>query len=84
MRRAELYSKESLQAMAREGGIATRNRYGNDIYRVIRKIRKYYAKGYITQKTKTRLREEALQHAEAEKDWAVASLWKAVARTWTP
>jgi hypothetical protein len=46
--------------MAREGGIATRNRYGNDLYRVIRKFRKYYAKGYLTRKTKQRLREEAL------------------------
>ena len=42
--------------MAREGGIATRNRYGNEFFRQIRKKRRYYRKGYITRKTKERLR----------------------------
>ncbi len=32
--------------MAREGGIATRNRYGNEFFRQIRKKRRYYRKGY--------------------------------------
>ena len=54
IRRAEYYSQACLQAMAREGGIATRNRYGSQFYREIRKKRKYYPKGYITKKTKER------------------------------
>ncbi len=81
-RRAQLYGAESRQAMAREGGIATRNRYGNEFFRQIRKKRRYYRKGYITRKTKERLREEAIQHVKAEKNWAIAALWRGVAKTW--
>ena len=84
IRRAELYSAESLQAMARQGGIATRTRHGNEFFRTIRKLRKYYVKGYFTRKTKERLREEALNRAGTEKDWAIAALWGAVARNWEP
>ena len=52
MRRAECYSVESLQVMARLGGIATRNRYGNEFFRKIRKKRWGYPKGYVTKKTR--------------------------------
>jgi hypothetical protein len=34
-------------------------RYGSDSYRQIRKLRRYYLKGYVTRKTKTR---ERLRH----------------------
>jgi hypothetical protein len=55
MRRAQRYSAKSLQAMAREGGIATRNRCGNEFFREIRKKRKPYLKGYVTKKTEERI-----------------------------
>jgi len=64
------------------GGIATRNRYGNEFFRQIRKRHRYYRKGYITRKTKERLREKAIQHVRTEKNWAIAELWKAVAKRW--
>jgi hypothetical protein len=58
--RAELYAAEHRREWGRFGGQATRNRYGSEFFREIRKNRKFYKKGYITQKTKARLREEAL------------------------
>lgn len=81
IRRAEYFSPESLQAMARQGGIATRARYGTEFYGAIRKFRTCYPKGYLTHKTKQRLQKEALQHAKKEKDWAIASLWSGIAKT---
>ena len=65
--------------MAREGGIATRNRYGSDFFREIRKRRKSYPKGYITKKTKQRIREDAIQHMKTEENWALKHLWRSVA-----
>jgi hypothetical protein len=79
-RRAELYGEKCRQAMARQGGIATRNRYGNQFFREIRKKRRHYLKGYITAKTKERIREDALQKAQSEPNWGLRSLWCAVAR----
>jgi hypothetical protein len=76
MRRVELYGPDHLQEWARLGGIATRNRYGNEFFREIRNKRTRYKKGYITQKTKARKRKEALQHLKTEKNWAIAELWK--------
>jgi hypothetical protein len=81
IRRAEYYSPACLEAMARAGGIATRTRYGNQFFREIRKLRTHYLQGYVTRKTKGLLRQEALQHAKKEKDWAIASLWSAIAKT---
>src|SRR5579864_1502665 len=78
-RRAELFLPKCRQAMAREGGIATRNRYGSDFFREIRKRRKSYPKGYITKKTKQRIREDAIQHMKTEENWALKHLWRSVA-----
>jgi hypothetical protein len=80
--RAHRHSAKSLQAMARLGGIATGDRYGKDFYREIRKLRTHSSRGYITRRTQDRIREEAIQHAKTEKNWAIAELWKAVAKTW--
>lgn len=77
--RAELFYPKCRQAMAREGGIATRNRYGNEFFREIRKRRKNYAKGYMTRKTKQRMREFCLQNAKTA-HWAVKNLWLSLAR----
>ena len=55
--RAALYNAEQRSEWARKGGLATRARYGNDLYRKIRKLRKRYCKGYLTRKTEERLRE---------------------------
>ena len=82
IRRANYYSPACLQAMAREGGIATRNRYGSEFYREIRKKRKYYLKGYITKKTKERLRQWAIREAKAEKNPALAAIWRVQATVW--
>ena len=81
-RRAELFYPECRQAMAREGGIATRNRYGNEFFREIRKKRRYYAKGYITKKTKQRIREDALQNAKTA-PWPLKELWLAIAQSYS-
>jgi hypothetical protein len=78
-RRAELFYPECRQAMAREGGIATRNRYGSDFFREIRKRRKSYPKGYITKKTKQRILNDAIQHMKTEENWALKHLWRSVA-----
>ena len=80
--RAAHCSPARLQAMARAGGIATRDRYGSQFYREIRKKRKYYLKGYITKKTKERLRQWALREAKAEKNPALAALWRVQATVW--
>jgi hypothetical protein len=79
-RRAELYSAKCRQAMAREGGIATRDRYGNQFFREIRKKRRHYLRGYITRKTKERVFENAVQKAQSEPNWGLRELWLAVAR----
>ena len=55
--RAELHGPERRKEWARLGGIATRTRHGNDFYREIRKLRKYYLPGYLTRKTEERLRQ---------------------------
>ena len=82
IRRAAYYGKACLQAMAREGGIATRNRYGSQFYREIRKLRTTYSKGYITKKTKERLRQWAIREANAEKNPALAAIWRVQATAW--
>ena len=80
-RRAERYYPECRSAMAREGGIATRNRYGNEYFREIRKKRKHYAKNYLTRKTWQRLREDALQNANTS-NWPMNEIWLALARSY--
>jgi hypothetical protein len=82
IRRATYYSPACLQAMARAGGIATRDRYGSEFYREIRKKRKHYLKGYITKKTKERLREWAIREAKAEKNPALAAIWRVKTTVW--
>ena len=82
IRRATYYSPACLQTMAREGGIATRNRYGSEFYRAIRKLRKTYYKGYITKRTKERLRQWAMREAKEEKSPALAAIWQAEAKSW--
>jgi hypothetical protein len=80
--RAELYGDEHRREWGRLGGLATKNLYGSDFFRMIRQRRTTYHKGYMTKKTKVRLREEALQNARSAENWAIAELWKAVAREW--
>ena len=80
--RAELYGDDHRREWGRLGGLATKNLYGSDFFRLIRKRRFTYRKGYITKKTKLRLRAEALQNAKAEENWAIRELWRAVARGW--
>jgi hypothetical protein len=55
--RAELHRPERRKEWARLGGIATRTRHGNDFYREIRKLRKYYPKECLTRKAEERLRQ---------------------------
>ena len=64
--------------------MATRARHGTEFFREIRKMREYYPKGYMTRKTKARLREEALQQAKTSPTFAIAELWRAVAKDWDP
>jgi hypothetical protein len=80
--RAELYGDEHRREWGRLGGLATKSLYGSDFFRLIRKRRFTYRKGYITKKTKLRLRAEALKNAKAEENWAIRELWRAVAREW--
>jgi hypothetical protein len=74
--RAALYSREHLTEWARLGGVATQSQHGNEFFKEIRKKRTQYAKGYLTRKTKARLREQAVHNAKTEKNWAIAALWK--------
>jgi general stress protein YciG len=76
--RASLYSAEQRTDWARKGGIATRARYGNDYYREIRKLRKRYRKGYLTRKTKVRLKESF--ERLADEDSMLAPLWNFLAK----
>ena len=80
--RAELYGESHRREWGRLGGLATKSLYGSDSFRLIRKRRFTYRKGYMTKRTKIRLRAEALQNAENEENWAIAELWRAVAREW--
>lgn len=82
IRRAELLSPECLKAMAREGGLATLERYGNEHFKEIRKKRRYYKKGYITARTKARVHREALQNAK-ETPGPLRYLWLAVANNFS-
>jgi hypothetical protein len=66
MRRAEFYSPEHLREWGRLGGIATRTRYGSEFFRAIRKLRKYYLKGYITRKTKQKMHQMMVDMYKAE------------------
>lgn len=66
MRRAQLFNPECLQAMAREGGVATRERHGSQFFKEIRKRRKSYRKGYLTQKTKEKLHQMVVDMYKAE------------------
>jgi hypothetical protein len=47
-------------------------------------MRKYYPKGYMTRKTKVRIRENAVRQAKTAPNFAIAELWRAVARNWEP
>jgi hypothetical protein len=62
--RGQKYSSEHRKHWVRQGGIATRTRYGSAFYRKIRKLRKDYPKGYETRKTVERRRLEAAHHAK--------------------
>jgi hypothetical protein len=79
VQRAKLFGPKCRQAMAREGGIATRNRYGKEFFREIRKKRTYYPKGYMTKKTKQRMYEDCIKNANTT-HWALKELWLAVAQ----
>ena len=80
--RAELYGESHRREWGRLGGLATKSLYGSDFFRSIRKRRFTYRKGYMTKRTKIRLRAEALKNAKAEENWAIAELWKALAGVW--
>jgi hypothetical protein len=80
--RAELYGESHRREWGRLGGLATKSLYGSDFFRLIRKRRFTYRKGYMTKRTKIRLRAEALKNAKAEENWAIRELWRAVAREW--
>jgi hypothetical protein len=54
--RAGRHGLERRKEWARLGGTATRARYGNDYYREIRKLRRYYPKGYLAREMEERLR----------------------------
>jgi hypothetical protein len=82
--RASLYSPEHFREWGRLGGKATRERHGNEFFREIWKMRKYYPKGYMTRKTKVRIRENAVRQAKTAPNFAIAELWRAVARNWEP
>jgi len=84
LERTRLYSPEHFREWGRLGGMATRARHGTEFFREIRKMREYYPKGYMTRKTKARLREEALQQAKTSPTFAIAELWRAVAKDWDP
>jgi hypothetical protein len=75
MRRAKFYSPEHLREWARLGGIATRARHGNGFFREIRKLRKYYLKGYVTRKTKQKMHQMMVDMYKAESNpfarWAM-------------
>jgi hypothetical protein len=81
--RAARYSSECFREWGRIGGIETRTRYGKKFYQEIRKKRKYYKKGYLTRKTKMRLRkkyERLAGKATKEQNSAIAALWKVAAK----
>ncbi len=81
--RAELYGGEHRREWGRLGGTATRNRYGSEFYRAIRRRRVTYREpGYITRRTKVRLRNEALNNLKTEENWGIRELWRAMARGW--
>jgi hypothetical protein len=82
--RASLYSPEHFREWGRLGGKATRERHGTEFFREIRKMREYYPKGYMTRKTKARIRENALRQAKTAPNAAFAELWRAIARSWEP
>jgi general stress protein YciG len=82
--RASLYSPEHFREWGRLGGESTRARHGTEFFREIRKMREYYPKGYMTRKTKARIRENALQQAKTSPNFGIAELWRAVARYWEP
>jgi len=65
--RAARYSAEERSEWARRGGKATQERYSNDFYRAIRKLRKEYRKGYQTQRTKERQRKSVSAGAKIDR-----------------
>ena len=56
--RATQHSPEELSRWARRGGLTTRKRYGKTFFREIRKLRTYYASGYLAAKTKQRIKKQ--------------------------
>jgi hypothetical protein len=78
--RAERYSHDHFREWGRLGGIETRTRYGKKFYSEIRKKRKYYKKGYLTQKTKMRLRKKCERKARKEQRSVIAGLWNTAAK----
>ena len=82
--RASVYSPEHFMEWGRLGGKATRDRHGIGFFREIRKLRECYPKGYMTRKTKARIRENALRQAKTAPNVAFAELWRAIARNWEP
>jgi hypothetical protein len=81
--RAARYSHEHFREWGRLGGIETLVRHGKKFYQEIRKKRKYYKKGYMTRRTKMRLRkkyERLASKASKENNSVIAGLWEAAAR----
>jgi hypothetical protein len=74
--RAELYGESHRREWGRLGGFASKSR--SDCFRLIRKRRFTYRKGYVTNKTKLRVRNEALQNLKTEENWAIKELWRTV------
>ncbi len=82
--RAHRYTSEHFREWGRLGGKATSARHGTEFFREIRKMRENYPKGYMTRKTKARIRENALRQAKTAPNFAIAELWRAVAGEWEP
>jgi general stress protein YciG len=81
--RAARYSHEHFREWGRLGGIETLVRHGKKFYQDIRKKRKHYKKGYLTRKTKMRLRKKCERDARKaikEENPAIAELWKSAAK----
>lgn len=76
--RAKLHRPEELTTWARAGGHATRERYGKDYYREIRKLRTEYRKGYVNRKTKEKQRAMYNRLANSGSD-PISAVWRFLA-----
>jgi hypothetical protein len=81
--RAARYGPTCFREWGRKGGIETLVRHGTKFYSEIRKKRKYYKKGYLTQRTKVRLRrkyERLAVRASKEDNPTISALWQVAAK----